>query len=261
MSRRASVEPRWYARRFLAREATKLKQLETAASPRFGINIVMSPQDGNILRQMAPDVRLAVVPNGVDTGYFQPDGGEAEIPALIYAGGMNMFANRDAVMHFLGSVWPAIRQQIPGVRFFAVGQDPPAELRDMAGEDSGIDVTGYVSDIRPYARQAAVYVVPLRVGGGTRLKVLDAMALGKALVSTSIGCEGLDVTPGEHLLVADTPEDFASSVVSLLRDPARRRQLGAAARRLVMERYAWEIVGDRLLDAYDQAVAARGAGR
>lgn len=261
MSRRASVEPRWYARGFLAREASKLKQLEIEASPRFGINIVMSDQDGAILREMAPGVRLAVVPNGVDTTYFQPDRGESETHALIYTGGMNMFANRDAVMHFLRSMWPAIRQQVPGARFFAVGQDPPPELRDLARGDSGIEVTGYVSDIRPYVRRAAVYVVPLRVGGGTRLKVLDAMALGKALVSTSIGCEGLDVTPGEHLLVADTAEDFANHVVALLRDPARRRQLGTAARHLVTTRYAWEIVGDQLLDAYDQAIAARGAGR
>jgi polysaccharide biosynthesis protein PslH len=256
MARRASVERRWYARRFLAREASKLKRLEMEQSPRFGVNVVMSAQDGDILKQMAPAARLAVVPNGVDIEYFEPDGGVHETQALIYTGGMNMFANRDAVMHFLTAIWPAIRQQVPSARFVAVGQDPPPELRELAGRDSRIEVTGYVSDIRPYVRQAAVYVVPLRVGGGTRLKVLDAMAMGKALVSTSVGCEGLAVCPGEHLVVADAVDEFAERVVQLMRDPGRRRELGAAARRLVTERYAWSIVADQLLAAYDVAITA-----
>jgi glycosyltransferase involved in cell wall biosynthesis len=144
---------------------------------------------------------------------------------------------------------------VPDVRFFAVGQDPPPELRDLSAKDPRITVTGFVDDIRPYVSKAAVYVVPLRVGGGTRLKVLDAMASGKALVSTAIGCEGIAVRPGEHLVVADTPEAMAASTIALLNDPARRQALGAAARRLVEQRYAWRVVGGQLLDAYRDAAA------
>ena len=261
MARRAAVEPRWYARAYLKREAAKLMGYESRESPRFGVNIVMSPQDGETLRRLAPGARIAVVPNGVDTEYFAADGGALETPALIYTGGMNMFANRDAVVSFLKETWPHIVSQAPATRFFAVGQDPPRELLDLAAQDRRIEVTGYVSDIRPYVRQSAVYVVPLRVGGGTRLKVLDAMAMGKALVSTSIGCEGIEVTPGEHLLVADSPAAFAASTVGLLAEAPRRQALGAAARRLVTERYAWGVIADRLFDAYAVARDVRRAAR
>lgn len=252
MERRAKVESRWLARRFLEREAAKLRAFEAAESPRFDVNVVVSVPDGEALARIAPGLRTAVVPNGVDTDYFTPQP-DRETPALVYTGGMNMFANRDAVLFFCTEVWPRIAASVPDVRFFAVGQDPPAELRDLAARDPRIVVTGFVDDIRPYVSQAAVYVVPLRVGGGTRLKVLDAMASGKALVSTSIGCEGIAVRPDEHLVIADTPEAMAASTVALLKDPARRRALGASARGLVESRYAWRVVGRQLLDAYRDA--------
>jgi sugar transferase (PEP-CTERM/EpsH1 system associated) len=254
MERRAKVESRWAARTFLKREAAKLRAYEAAESPRFDVNVVVSVPDGEALARIAPGLRTAVVPNGVDVDYFSPQP-ERETPALIYTGGMNMFANKDAVLFFCTEVWPRITASVPDVRFFAVGQDPPPELRELAAKDSRIVVTGFVDDIRPYVAQAAVYVVPLRVGGGTRLKVLDAMASGKALVSTAIGCEGIAVRPDEHLLVADTAEAMAASAIALLNDPARRRALGAAARRLVEERYAWRGVGRQLLDAYQEARA------
>ena len=170
-----------------------------------------------------------------------------------------MFANRDAVMHFLAEVWPAIRAARPDVRFFAVGQDPPRELVELAERDTQIVVTGYVTDIRDFIARAAVYVVPLRVGGGTRLKVLDAMAMGKAMVSTSLGCEGIGVTPGEHLLVADTPQAFADATLTLLADPQRRMALGRAARALVEREYSWPVVGRRLVDSYHEAIRIRAS--
>ena len=253
MARRAQVERRMAARRFIQREADKLAGAEGAIAPRFDINIVMSPNDCEALVSRAPGVRVAVVPNGVDTGYFTPDPSK-ETPALIYGGGMNMFANRDAVMHFLTETWPRIRAARPDVRFFAVGQDPPPELRAIAERDANVIVTGYVSDIRAYIWQAAVYVVPLRVGGGTRLKVLDAMAMGKAMVSTTVGCEGIDVAPGQHLLIADAAEAFADATLALLGDAGRRFALGRAARDLVERRYAWPVIGNQLLDAYGHAV-------
>jgi len=254
MERRSKVEKGGLARRFLAREAAKLRAYEAAESPRFDVNVVVSVPDGEALATIAPGLRTAVVPNGVDVEYFSPRP-DQETPALVYTGGMNMFANRDAVLWFCAEVWPRITASVPDVRFFAVGQDPPPELRELSVKDPRITVTGFVDDIRPYVSQAAVYVVPLRVGGGTRLKVLDAMASGKALVSTAIGCEGIAVRPGEHLLVADTPEAMAASTIALLNDPARRQTLGAAARRLVEQRYAWRVVGGQLLEAYRDAAA------
>jgi glycosyltransferase involved in cell wall biosynthesis len=256
MERRAQVEKGHVAGWYLRRESAKLREYERVTCPRFDVNIVVSPQDEAALLARIPGLRTAVVPNGVAVEYFTPDGMQ-ETPALIYTGGMNMFANRDAVMYFLEEIWPAIRREVPQVRFFAVGQDPPADLRTIAAEDPQVVVTGYVDDIRPLVRQAAVYVVPLRVGGGTRLKVLDAMAAGKAIVSTSIGCEGIDLRPGEHLEVADTPALFVTKTLSLLRDRSARAALGRAARQLVERRYAWRVIGDRLMEAYGAAVEAR----
>jgi sugar transferase (PEP-CTERM/EpsH1 system associated) len=257
MARRSEVERGGAARRYLAREAAKLAAYEAETAPRYELNVFMSAHDADTFTGRVPHLRTAVVPNGVDTEYFTP-APDRETPALVYTGGMNMFANRDAVMYFLEQVWPQVTARVPEVRFFAVGQDPPPELKAIAAADPRVVVTGYVDDIRPYVAQAAVYVVPLRVGGGTRLKVLDAMASGKAMVSTSIGCEGLEVAPGRHLLTADTPAAFAEATVTLLNDAPRRRELGAAARALVEERYAWRHIGRSLREAYAQAMSAGG---
>ena len=260
MARRAQVETNAVVRHLLRRESEKLARYEATMAPTFDVNIMMSDRDAGTLTDRVPGLRTAVVPNGVDTSYFTP-APEKETPALVYTGGMNMFANRDAVLYFLEEIWPLIVARVPDVRFFAVGQDPPKELQAFAARDPRVVVTGKVSDIRPYVWMSAVYVVPLRVGGGTRLKVLDAMATGKALVSTSIGCEGIDLTPGVHALVADAPEAFAHATIELLNTPMRRLELGRAARARVEERYAWPVIGNLLLDAYRQAIGTNGKRR
>ncbi|MEQ1794001.1 MAG: glycosyltransferase [Nitrospira sp.] len=260
MERRSGAESSLLARLYLQRETKKLLAYEAAMSGTFDVNVFVSNTDEKTLMERVPSLRTAIVPNGVDIEYFSPSQG-SDLPALIYTGGMNMFANRDAVMFFLKDIWPLIKQRVPDVRFFAVGQDPPKDLVALAAIDPQIVVTGYVSDIRPLVRDASVYVVPLRVGGGTRLKVLDAMAMGKAMVSTSIGCEGLDVRPDEHLLVGDTPQQFAENTVMLLGDRSRRLELGRAARELVERRYSWRTIGGQLLDAYRRAMESRGKAR
>jgi len=256
MERRAEAESGLLARIYLRREAQKLLAYEAEMSGIFDVNVFVSQADEQTLMKRVSGLRAAIVPNGVDIEYFIPNQGK-DWPALIYTGGMNMFANRDAVMFFLSEIWPLIRNQVPDVRFFVVGQDPPKELLELAARDSQVIVTGYVNDVRPLVWDATVYVVPLRVGGGTRLKVLDAMAVGKAMVSTSIGCEGLEVRPDEHLLVADSPEQFADKTVKLLRDPSRRGTLGRNARELVERRYSWRMIGGQLLEAYRLAVENR----
>ena len=257
MERRAQVEKRPVAAQYLRRESEKLRSQERLAGPQYHLNILVSEDDERALKARVPGVRTAVVPNGVDADYFSP-ADERQIPAVIYTGGMGMFANRDAVMYFVNEIWPLITATTPDVRFFAVGRSPAKEFVTLASRDPRIVVTGFVDDIRPLVRQSAVYIVPLRVGGGTRLKVLDAMAMGKAIVSTSIGCEGIDVEPGRHLLVADTPGSFAEATVVLLGDPERRQRLGCAARTLAEGRYAWRVVGGQLVDAYRRAISLAG---
>jgi glycosyltransferase involved in cell wall biosynthesis len=169
---------------------------------------------------------------------------------LVFTGKMDFRPNVDAVLWFTQGVLPLIREELPETRFWVVGKDPHPRLAPLGG-DPAVVLTGAVEDVRPYIAAAAVYVVPLRIGGGTRLKVLEAMAMGKAVVSTALGCEGFDVVPDQELVVADTPSEFAAAVLALLRDPSRGERLGRAARRFAGSRYDWRIIVPRMEQVYD----------
>ena len=250
MERRAKYEKNLFARKYVSWQAGRLKRYESQQSPLFDANVVMSEADRDSLRDIAPMARSEIVPNGVDTDYFQDSGCGSE-QALVFTGGMNMFANADAMTFFLSDVWPEIKKAFPKTRFYLIGQDPPREICRMSEVDPQIIVTGFVDDVRPFVRKSAVYVVPIRVGGGTRLKVLDAMAQGKAVVSTSIGSEGISVSDGKNVLIADTREELAASVIDLLRDEKKRERLGSEARQFVVENYSWTEIGNTLQDVYE----------
>lgn len=253
MARRSKVEKNTLNKLYLHLQAKRLEQYEMTQSPKFDVNIMMSEIDAGALKQQVPSVITSVIPNGVDTKYFHPRPGH-ETPAVIYTGGMNMYANKDAVLYFLEKIWPLVKLKRPDATFFAVGQDPPTEIKNISLKDQSIQVTGYVDDIRPYVSKSAVYIVPLRVGGGTRLKVLDAMAMGKAIVSTSIGCEGIEITPGKNILLGDDPVMFAEKTIHLLQNSEKREYFGKAARKLVEEKYSWEIIGKKLQESYKKVV-------
>ena len=250
MARRAEVETSTLHKIYVAQQAKRLRSYEAEQSPLFDANIVMSVNDQDNLIRIAPGARTAIVPNGVDTAYFTAATEDHEL-ATIYTGGMNMYANKDAVLFFLREIWPAVLKRHPDAKFYAIGQDPPRELLDHAKHDSSLIVTGFVQDVRPYVRKAAVYVVPLRVGGGTRLKVLDALAQGKAIVSTSVGCEGIGVTHGKDIFVEDEAADFAARINSLFADAELRRTLGGAARDLAETAYGWPAIGENLQKLYE----------
>ncbi len=202
--------------------------------------MAVSGEDRRRFGRLAPGAPFAVVPNGVDTHTFRP----ASVPqaGVVFVGGYSWYPNRDALAHFAEDVLPLLRAQVPGVQVRWVGRAPD-EVRREYRERHGMELTGYVEDIRPSVHQAACYVVPLRVGGGTRLKILDAWAMGKAVVSTSVGCEGLDARDGENILVRDDPAEFAAAVRRVLEDDALRARLGEAARRTAEEVYEWEVIG------------------
>jgi glycosyltransferase involved in cell wall biosynthesis len=249
MVRRSKVEKNAFGRWYVARQARLLRRYEASQSPLFDVNVMMSLTDEADLLQIAPGICTSIVPNGVDLTYFQPKESNSET-AIIYTGGMNMFANEDAVLFLLRDMWDEIKRAVPDVRFYIVGQDPTSEILDIAKRDSSIIVTGFVEDIRPYVARSAVYVVPIRVGGGTRLKVLDALAQGKAIVSTSVGCEGIQVTNGLDICIEDDSHRFIQQTVSLLRNEDRRRELGRAARKLAEDCYSWAGIGDVLDGVY-----------
>jgi glycosyltransferase involved in cell wall biosynthesis len=164
---------------------------------------------------------------------------------------MDFRPNVDGVLWFVQNVLPRIRQEAPGTRLWVVGRDPHRRL-DTLTDDPGVVVTGWVEDVRPYIDAAALYVVPLRIGGGTRLKVLEAMAMGKAIVATALGCEGFDLVPDQELVVADTPTEFAAGVLALLQQPERREHLGRAAQRFAASRYDWRIIVPKMEKVYER---------
>jgi len=192
------------------------------------------------------------VPNGVDTEFFAPGPGAAEERfgglELVFTGGMGYLPNADGARWFLERIFPLILRGRPDARITFVGKDPPAALCALA-QPGQIVFTGRVEDVRLFAHAAHVFVVPLRIGGGTRLKILEALAMELSLVSTSIGADGLDLRDGEDLLLADEPRAFADAVLALAKDRARARRLAASGRARVLERYDWKVTTKPLLDA------------
>jgi glycosyltransferase involved in cell wall biosynthesis len=246
----------------LEQQWQRMLRFEKQAVRRFDLVLAVSETDRDTLQRLYGPLRgpVAVVPTGVDTAYFAPVP-SAERPAhLVFTGSMDWLPNEDGVLFFAREILPRIRQRIPDVTVSIVGRDPtPAVVRLAAGR--GIEVTGRVEDVRPYMAAGAVYVVPLRVGGGTRLKIFEAMSMGRPVVSTTVGAEGLPVRHGEHVLIADEPQAFADRVVQLLGDAAARHQLGQRARDLVVARYDWSAAAldlERALAAAAAASPARG---
>jgi polysaccharide biosynthesis protein PslH len=198
--------------------------------------------------------KLTVIPTGVDVDYFQPMPVEETANSLVFIGSMDWLPNEDAILYFVDSILPLIKQQCPDVSLEVVGRNPSRKLQALAGTEKSILLTGRVEDIRPFVARGSACIVPLRIGGGTRLKIFEAMAMNKAVISTSVGAEGLAVRSGENILLADTPKDFAESVVSVLRDPNQRQRLGSAARALVQENYSWPRVTEGFARALHDAV-------
>lgn len=249
--RLARLERSGWRRPALELEWRKMRRVEAAACARARLTLAVSEADRAALAGLAPGARVLSVPTGVDTTYFYPNGTPESAARLVFTGAMDWYPNEDAMLHFIRDVFPLLRAALPQVSLAVVGRNPSARLKAAGGD--GVHVVGRVEDVRPYVAEAAVFVVPLRAGGGTRLKIFEALAMGKAVVSTTVGAEGLPLTPGQHLLLADDPQRFANAVLSLLRDPGQRGALGAAGRRLVEERFSWPMVAEafeaRLADA------------
>lgn len=204
--------------------------------------LAVSQNDRDMFAKFLEPQKLSVVQTGADTEFFRPRE-EAEIPnSLVFTGSMDWLPNEDGIFYFANEIFPLILSKIPDATLCVVGRNPSRRLQDLAFRVPNIQLTGWVEDVRPYLAQRALCIVPLRIGGGTRLKIFEAMSMAKAVVSTSIGAEGLPVKNGEHLLVADKPSSFAENAVQLLGDPSSREQLGRRARLLVEKNYSWATV-------------------
>ncbi len=243
-------------RRWLAyAEYLKMKRYERMTCPRFDGVATFTKVDKERLLKLCPRARVSVVPLGVDLDFFKPgaSGNEAKI---LYVGSMTHPPNVDAVLYFCQAIFPLIHKRIPQAQLTIVGKDPPPEVMKL-GSIENTTVAGYVEDLGGYYAASAVEVVPLRIGGGFRAKIVEAMACGLPIVSTYIGCEGIEVTHNRDILIADTPEEFAQEVVRLLLDRDLRRQLAQNARRLVEEKYDWKQSAAQMDRIYHELVEAK----
>ncbi|MEW6771940.1 MAG: glycosyltransferase family 4 protein [Bacillota bacterium] len=235
----------WPAKAFGAIEAQRLAFWEKQVAQLADLTLVVSPVDAAALKEAAPRARVAVLPNGVDLDHFRPLP-DPQTPVLLFYGHLRYPPNADGIVWFCHEIFPLVREAVPEAELWIAGKEPPPEVAALAALP-GVTLTGYVPDLRPYLAQAAVVVVPLRFGAGTRLKILEAFAAGRPVVSTSLGCEGLEVQPGVHLEVADTPASFAEAVIRLLQDPLRWAALVANGRKIAEEKYSWRSIGPQLL--------------
>lgn len=259
LARRADTETRRLQRAYLLYQTRKLARYEARACAAADAVVAVSDPDAALLRAMDPSIRVTTVPNGVDTDYFRAVPDVAPEPGrIVFVGGFNWFPNLDAIRWFVDTTLPRIAAALPQARLTVVGRQPDTATTRLIAANPRIELTGEVDDIRPIVSRASVFVVPLRIGGGTRLKILDALSMGRAVVSTTVGCEGLAVEPGRSILIADDPESLARETARVLADPVLRGRLGAEGRALVKRRYDWRVIA-RDLDRVYRSPSREGA--
>jgi glycosyltransferase involved in cell wall biosynthesis len=253
-------------RSFNRLEYRRFRRFEQVSWKRVDGCVVTSEREQPTILASAPATPIAVVPNGVDLEYFRGSGIVAEPYTVVFNGILTYRPNVDAAYHLVEDVWPLVRERCPRAELTIAGRSYAADARRL--RRSGVTLTGEVPDVRPYLERAAVVAVPVRIGGGTRLKVVEGLSMGKAMVSTSLGCEGVAVRNGEHLLIRDRAAEFAGAIAELFEDDPLRRDLGRAGRRLVEREYSWDLAGERLEALYGRigieeqapAKAPTGAG-
>jgi len=255
----AKQESRGWRKALIAWQAKKTLRAELQTFPSFDRCVAVSEIDRAIIELIAPGRPVSIVPNGVDADWFKPSCEPSNPYMMVVTGAMDWFPNIDGITFFVREVLPRIRQRVPLAELWVVGRNPSESLMGRLG-GNGVRFTGTVDDVHPYLAWARLVVVPLRIGGGTRLKILEAWAMGKAVVSTSIGAEGLPAVDGVNIVLANTPEAMAEHAVAMLEDQKAGERLGVEGRRTVENHFAWERVADALLQAYEETLTGAGHG-
>jgi sugar transferase (PEP-CTERM/EpsH1 system associated) len=244
--RHARVATNPLAKLYFREQWRRMRSFERAQCRRFDHVVAVSRRDMEVFRSQYGASGVSEVPTGVDTEYFHPKGGVRPQPYdLVFTGSMDWLPNEDAMVFFTEAILPRIREAVPGVTLTVVGRNPSPRLLAVADHDRAVRMTGSVPDVRPFIERAALFIVPLRIGGGTRLKIYEAMAMAKPVVSTSIGAEGLPVRDGEDIVLADTPEAFASAAIRLLTDARSADALGRRAAATVRAEFGWNRVAEK----------------
>jgi glycosyltransferase involved in cell wall biosynthesis len=256
MLRRAENSTNPLARSYFRHEGSLLRSIEQHYARSFAAHITCSELDSIRLRELMPDAHIVVVPNGVDCEFFRSERRQIRPGSLIFVGTMNWYPNVQAMNFFLRDIWPGLKARVPEVTMDIAGSNPPEPLTQLAHSLPDVTVHGYLADIRPLLDSAAIFICPIQDGGGTKLKILDALAMRKCVVAHPIACEGIDVTPGEDVVLASTAQEFIDKITALLGDTSRREALGNAGRRLVESQYSYREIGARLATTFE--TVARG---
>lgn len=259
MKRRAEKEKNPLKKLYFYAEARKLKCYEKTQTPNFVLNLAVSELDRDRLMSFLCNekVEIAVVPNGVDIEFFRPSKGNVVPNSLVFAGGMGWYPNRDAMLFFCKHVWPFLKKEYMNATFIIIGPNPPRKIMRLSNKDPKLKATGYVDDVRPFIKKAEVYVCPIRDGGGTKVKILDALAMGKAIVSTSIACEGIDVVAEHNILIGDTPLEVISQIKRIMEDSELRARLETGARKLAEEKFSWRRIGGHYNNLLSRVIETR----
>ena len=266
MRRYSEREPNILRRAYAQKTARLMSEFERRAMHEFDAHVAVSQRDAERLRHLNSDARVFVIENGVDTAYYSDEQiATAQSAAcrpealgkpnrIVFVGSMDYHPNVDGALNFARDVWPGVHDRQTELIFTIVGRDPPPEIRALA-TSPGIEVTGTVNDVRSFYGEAIAAIVPLNVGGGSRLKILEAMAAGVPVVSTTLGAEGLDVRHGENILIADTDEQLAEAIGDVIGNEGLRSRLSSAGRALVSSRYDWSQLGGKLFEVYQQLMS------
>lgn len=246
IERYAKVETNILKKIYASFELIRMKNFENKIWAKFNQCFVCSDIDKKEIESRVKHSNVIVIPNGVDINVFSPAAVERKPLSLIYTGLISWKPNEDAVLYFVKEIYPLVKKALPAVSFTIVGKGPSNEIKKLSQQDASITVTGFVDEVKPYILETEVFIVPLRIGSGTRLKILEAWAMGKAIVSTSIGCEGLDYTDKKDLMVADFPRVFAERIILLLKDNAIKTTLEYNGRKLVEKKYSWDVIGETI---------------
>jgi polysaccharide biosynthesis protein PslH len=249
--RRAENERSPLRRLYYLQEGRRVRSFERRTAPQFAAHITCSDLDSERLRAIAPQARVETIPNGVDTDYFRPSGRVAPRRSIVFVGSLNWYPNVSAVEFLLREIWPALKRAAPELALDLVGSAPPASIQGLAAALPDVTVHGFVDDVRPFMEEALLYVCPIRDGGGTKLKLLDAFAMQKCVVAHPIACEGIAALPGKEIELAESAAAFVAVIQELLAEPERRASIGRAARELVVSRYAFPAIGRRLCELFE----------
>ncbi len=259
MLRRASQEANPLKRFYYFQEGWRLERYERRVCGRYATNVVCSALDAERLRGIDPGLSPRVIPNGVDIDYFRPSGMPDAGRSIVFVGTLNWEPNRKAVLYLVEEILPVLRRRAGRVTCHIVGAHPPAALEAAARNDPDLKVHGFVQDVRDHIGPGRVFVCPIKDGGGTKLKLLDAFAMQCAVVADPVACEGIEVEDGAHVLLAETPDDYCRAIMRLFEDERLRSGLGERARRLVESGYSYDSIGREMSALFEAAAKQGGA--